>query len=290
MSNWYISRNENRIGPITEDVLKQMVNASQISAADVVWTEGQAEWQRADSFAWFSNAPQINQEPPNLITPIQQIPFSTPDAPPSLVVWSVLMIVLCGLVGIIGGVIGLIKDSNAKSAFGRGDNQAAQKAYRSGKNWLIGTFIFNLAVFPILMLIAIPTNQALFRNVHELSAKKSMQVIQQAEMIYQQTYPDAGYACSLEALGGDPSQGHPSSANAQLIKTDLASGIKDGYIFNIVNCTKVTVGNQERITSYQITAVPENLGKTGTLGFCLDSFGKMKADPDGGNNCTQDVQ
>jgi type IV pilus assembly protein PilA len=70
----------------------------------------------------------------------------------------------------------------------------------------------------------------------------------------------------------------------------LATGVKDGYIFSIGNCTKVTVNNTDRITSFTITAVPATPGKTGDRGFCLDSGGAMKADPAGGTNCTQMVQ
>lgn len=268
----------------------QMVSTGHINATDMVWTEGQADWQRADTYSWFthSSAPPI--APPAVAPNTQYIANTLQNAPPSLLVWSILMIFLCGIPGIIGGIIALIKDSNAKTAFGRGDFQASQNAFRSGKRWLIGTLIFDLALIPIAVLIAIPTIYLTNRTAHEVAAKKSLQAIQQAEMIYAQTYPVAGYACSLQYLGADPAQGQLSATNAQLIPADLANGEKDGYIFNIDNCTKLTENDRERVTSYQITAVPVNLGKTGTKGFCMDSDGTMKEDPAGGTNCTIDVQ
>jgi type IV pilus assembly protein PilA len=108
-------------------------------------------------------------------------------------------------------------------------------------------------------------------------------------MQYESTFPSSGYACSLAALGGDPKSGAPTPAAAQLLQADLASGIKSGYIFTIGNCTKVNLNGTDRITGYQITAVPETVGKTGNRGFCSDEFGTIKADPAGGANCTQGV-
>jgi type IV pilus assembly protein PilA len=75
-----------------------------------------------------------------------------------------------------------------------------------------------------------------------------------------------------------------------LLSGQLTTGIKDGYIFNITNCTKVTVNNTDRVTSYTLTAVPATPGKTGDRGFCIESGGAIKMDPTGGTNCTQMVQ
>jgi type IV pilus assembly protein PilA len=146
-----------------------------------------------------------------------------------------------------------------------------------------------ISIILILMLVAIPTAGKIRKHANELSAQKSLQTIQEAESMYESTYPTSGYACSLQALGGDPT-GAPSATAAGVINGELATGIKSGYIFNITNCTKVTVNNGDRITSYTATAVPATLGKTGDRGFCLESGGAMKADPAGGTNCTQMVQ
>jgi len=147
-----------------------------------------------------------------------------------------------------------------------------------------------MAIIAILMLIAIPTVGALKKSANELSAKKSIQTIQQAEMEYESTYPVNGYACTLGALGGDPSSGAPSPTGAQLLQADITSGYKSGYIFTLTNCTKVTVNGMDRNTSYTVTAVPQKVGTTGNLGFCSDQFGTIKSDPTGGANCTQLVQ
>jgi type IV pilus assembly protein PilA len=107
--------------------------------------------------------------------------------------------------------------------------------------------------------------------------------------MYSQVFPTNGYACSLAALGGDPGAGAPSATAAQLLKADITSGYKDGYIFAIACTSKVTVGGTDRATAYTVTAVPQTIGKTGDSGFCADDNG-IKSDPAGGTNCTQLVQ
>jgi type IV pilus assembly protein PilA len=147
-----------------------------------------------------------------------------------------------------------------------------------------------ISIILILMLVAIPTAGKIRKHANELSAQKSLQTIEQAQSMYESTYPASGYACNLQALGGDPSSGPPSATAAGVITGELATGIKSGYIFNITNCTKVNVNNSDRITGYTLTAVPATPGKTGDRGFCLESGGALKADPAGGTNCTQMVQ
>ncbi len=159
-----------------------------------------------------------------------------------------------------------------------------------GNGFTLMELLIVMAIIAILMLIAIPTVGSLKKGAAELSAKKSIQTIQQAEMQYESTYPANGYACDLKSLGGDPTSGAPTPAGAQLIQQDLASGFKSGYIFTIGNCTKVSVGGTDRNTSYTITAVPQTVGKSGNLGYCSDQFGTIKSDPTGGTNCTQLIQ
>ena len=147
-----------------------------------------------------------------------------------------------------------------------------------------------ISIIVILMLIAIPTANTIKKHTDEVSAQKSLQTIVQAESIYEGNYPMSGYSCSLQALGGEGNSGPPSATSAQLLGGLLATGIKDGYIFNITNCTKSTANNSERVTGYTLTAVPATPGRTGDRGFCVETGGPIKMDPAGGTNCTQMVQ
>jgi len=146
-----------------------------------------------------------------------------------------------------------------------------------------------IAIILILMLMAIPTIGGLKKQANETSAIQSLRAIQQAQMQFESNFPTSGYACSLTALGGDPKSGAPSPAAAQLLQGDLTSGIKSGYIFAISNCTKVNLNGTDRITGYQVSAIPETVGKTGDRGFCSDEFGTIKFDPAGATNCAKSL-
>ncbi len=147
-----------------------------------------------------------------------------------------------------------------------------------------------ISIMLILMLIAIPNFNKMKAQANETSAINSLQAIYKAQIQYQTTYPQNGFACSLQALGGDPKQGAPTPTSAQLLQGDLPNGIKNGYTFNIVNCTKVTVNNVDQITGFDLTAVPQAVGKTGNKGYCLDQYDEMRSDPQGGTNCTVTMQ
>ena len=146
-----------------------------------------------------------------------------------------------------------------------------------------------MAIITVLMLIGFPTYRSVMKHSRELSAKKSMQTIQQAEMMYSTNYPSKGYACNLQYLGGDPGK-PPSSTASEMLPDELSKGNKDGYIFTITNCAKNALNGSERVDGYTLTAVPEAVGKTGDLGFCSDEGGVLKQDPAGGVNCAELVQ
>jgi len=149
-----------------------------------------------------------------------------------------------------------------------------------------------IAVILILMLMAMKTIGGMKIKANELSAINSIRVINSAEGEYDSNYPANGFTCDLKALGGVPGSALPTPTSAQLLDNDLASsGYKAGYIFKISNCEKVTVNGTDRVTAYQLTAVPASVGKTGNRGFCSDQFGgNPKYDPTGGTNCTQSLQ
>ena len=165
-----------------------------------------------------------------------------------------------------------------------------RKRLYSDAGFTLMELLIVISIMLILMLIAIPNMLNLKSEANETSAINSLHTIYEAETQYTTLYPANGYACSLSALGGNASAGAPSPDAAQLLQPDLASGEKSGYTFRIVNCTKKTVNNQDMFTSYEAVAVPQEVGKTGHRGFCIDMTGEIKSDPAGGTNCTQRLQ
>ena len=146
-----------------------------------------------------------------------------------------------------------------------------------------------MSVMLILMTLAIPQLLKVSKTANETSATASVHAIGQAELEYNSAFPANGFSCSLAALGGLPGT-PPSAQAAEVLDPGLAAGSKSGYLFNITNCTKVTVNNKDMYTGYEITAVPVSIGRSGDRGYCMDENNIMKFDPAGGTNCTQSLQ
>jgi type IV pilus assembly protein PilA len=147
-----------------------------------------------------------------------------------------------------------------------------------------------ISVIVIIMLMVIPSATNIIMRANETSAINSLKRLQGAEISYQSTFPSYGYACSLAALGGDPKSGPPTPQAGQVLSGPITTGQLSGYTFSIVNCTKITVNNQDQFTGFELTAVPQKVGQTGHRGFCMDVYGDIKSDPAGGTNCTQAIQ
>ena len=170
----------------------------------------------------------------------------------------------------------------------RGDGKQRRKRSQSG--FTLMELLIVMSVILILTAIAIPNYMNMRSQANETSAMQSLRAINSAEIQYQTDYPANGFACNLSQLGGDPKTGPPTPQASQMLPSDLSAGFKSGYVFAIGNCTKVTVNNQDVFTSFEATAVPQGVGKTGHRGFCLDQTGEIKSDPSGGTNCTQPIQ
>ncbi len=169
-------------------------------------------------------------------------------------------------------------------------NQKRPKARLAEAGFTLIELLIVMSVMLILMTLAVPQLLKLRKQANETSAIQSVRTIGQAELQYNSAYPANGFSCSLTTLGGAPNSGAPSAQAAQLIDPALTAGQKAGYTFNVTNCSKVTVNNQDMYTSYTITAVPNSIGKTGDRGFCADENNTIRFDPAGGTNCTQPIQ
>ena len=131
-----------------------------------------------------------------------------------------------------------------------------------------------VAIILIIAAIAIPNLLRSRIAANEASAVGSLRTLNTAEITYNTTYPNVGFACSLSALG-PPSSGAASSATAGLVDSNLAGGTKSGYSFTLPisgNCTPSGGIN----TTYDIKANPQSPGNTGQRYFCSDISGVIQ--------------
>ena len=101
---------------------------------------------------------------------------------------------------------------------------------------------------------------------NEVSAVASIRAINEAEVIYSSSNPDAGFTPNLAMLGGTAEGG-----GERTIDNNLASGRKTGYTFTYTPGEKVNGA----IRSYTVTAVPDEVGTTGERRFYSDESGEV---------------
>ncbi|HEX8926316.1 MAG TPA: prepilin-type N-terminal cleavage/methylation domain-containing protein [Terriglobales bacterium] len=144
-----------------------------------------------------------------------------------------------------------------------------------------------VAIILVIAAIALPNLISSRIAANEASAVSSIRAVNTAQVAYATTYPEVGYATDLAQLGA-PTSGPSSSANAGLLDWVLGCAAqpcqKSGYRFQIIN----TSGTPVEI--YSVIGVPVQVGISGHRGFCSDRMNPVRADPNGGTNCTMDLQ
>src|ERR1700728_1822943 len=121
----------------------------------------------------------------------------------------------------------------------------ARRAF-SPNGFTLMELLIVMAIIAILSLLAIASISVYTKRANALSAVNSLQKIVQAQMMYAESYPANRYACTLDALGGDPPAGPPPPTRSHLLPSDLASGFKQGYEFTLACSDKVTANNVDR--------------------------------------------
>jgi prepilin-type N-terminal cleavage/methylation domain-containing protein len=127
-----------------------------------------------------------------------------------------------------------------------------------------------IAIIVLLAAIVIPRMFQAKMKANEASAEASIHAITVAQMTYNNSYPSVGFSNSLGKLSGHGSSCETvNSSNACLINSDLGSGLKDGYMFEIIGD-----GNTPDRT-YRVTGVPQALGTSGSCAFSSDQTGAV---------------
>jgi prepilin-type N-terminal cleavage/methylation domain-containing protein len=127
-----------------------------------------------------------------------------------------------------------------------------------------------VAIIVLIAAIAVPRMFQAKARAYEASAEASVHAINVAESIYNNSYPQVGFSNSLGKLGPHGSSCDTvNSSNACLIDLGLASGLKDGYVFEI------TGDGNTPDRAYTLTALPQAAGTTGGCAFSSDQTGAV---------------
>jgi prepilin-type N-terminal cleavage/methylation domain-containing protein len=125
-------------------------------------------------------------------------------------------------------------------------------------------------VILIIAAIAIPSLVHGRMRANEAAAVASVKTIQTAEILYASSYPEIGYSGSLPNLGSHGSTCEkPTSSSACIIMDEaLTSGLKSGYIYDLVND-----GNKPAL-AYTVNATPES-SATGRCAVSSSQSGEL---------------
>jgi type IV pilus assembly protein PilA len=119
-----------------------------------------------------------------------------------------------------------------------------------------------VAVILVLCAIAIVQYRKARIAANQASAIASVHAINLAESTYALAYPQVGYSSNLLSLGSNGSDCQKTtSSNACLLDPSLATGIKSGYVFDLLGDGNIPE------TSYTLTATPEAPGVTGNCTY-----------------------
>ena len=151
---------------------------------------------------------------------------------------------------------------------------------RADEGFTLIELLLAVAIIMLIAAIAIPNLRHTQIAAHETSAVASLRTLNIVEIAYRTSYPSAGFACNLAALGPPSSSTAANSTAAGLIDAKLAGSHKDGYDFTVA-----CVGSGTPAIAYLTTAAPNSPGITGRRYFCSDSSGVIKADETSAANC-----
>lgn len=145
-----------------------------------------------------------------------------------------------------------------------------------------------VAIILALAAMAIPNLLRSKISANEASAVSSLRTVATAQTTYMVAYPQEGFADALTKLA-TPRAGQPISKDAAgLLDWVLGCATqpcpKAGYQFSITNAVGTPVNG------YQIVATPQLVGQTGRRGFCSDQVPRITYDPNGGANCTNQLE
>jgi type IV pilus assembly protein PilA len=134
---------------------------------------------------------------------------------------------------------------------------------RKQKGFSLIELLIVVAIILIIAAIAIPNLLRARIAANESSAVASIRTLNTAQISYNSAYPTVGFAASLSNLAGTcTGTTIPTTGSACLIDSQLASGTKSGYTFQMAGVSGTPA------SSYQAIGNPLTQNTTGVRSFC----------------------
>lgn len=146
---WYYSKSNTQLGPVTEDELRAKLSSGEVSQADLIWKEGMADWLPASRVPEFSS----RTVPPAMMSPVvsslenvSSSPYTSPVAPsypspammgaavPNYLWQSIVVTLFCCLPF---GIVAIVYAAKVDSLRASGDFHGASAASASAKTWCL---------------------------------------------------------------------------------------------------------------------------------------------------------
>ncbi len=148
---------------------------------------------------------------------------------------------------------------------------------RKQKGFSLIELLIVVAIILIIAAIAIPNLLRSRIAANEASAVGSIRTINTAEVTFNSTYPNHGYA-TLPQLGPPTGGGSVNDTGAGLIDSVLAGGTKSGYFFTVTTGGAPSGGGAA--STYTVAGDPLN-SQTGQRHFFSDESGVIRANVTG---------
>ena len=165
---------------------------------------------------------------------------------------------------------------------------------RKQKGFSLIELLIVVAIILIIAAIAIPNLLRAKISANESSAVGSIRNIVTAEASFSSSYPQWGYALTLDLLGPGaalavcPAAGPDPTKGACLLDSNLASSAnstKSGYMFEAVGNNPTAADPITGIvaqTGFTASADPVNYNQTGVREFCAGDDGVLRQNPNTG--------
>ena len=134
-----------------------------------------------------------------------------------------------------------------------------------------------VAIIMTISAIVIPNYMAAKIRANESVAVANVRAVLSAQVIYNNMFPQVGYAPNISSLAGNATPPTPGAAG--LVPNELA---KPGRSYTL---TLIPKAEGDLNIGFTVTNQPAHPGVTGRRGFCANETGAISFSEDGSGNC-----